>query len=362
MDLRGVILAGGVGTRFWPLSRQKSPKQFLPIISDRTMIEETVDRLLPAIPAANIYTIANQEQTQVMRDYIPALPEDNFLIEPQARNTAPCLVLATAIIYTQNPEAVVAVFPADHSIQKEKIFQQKLLAGAEMAARTENLITFGIPPDFPSTGYGYIRFDREAAETTEGENFFEVREFKEKPDAVTAREFLTAGHYYWNSGMFIWQARTFAQKLEECAPEYFSHWQNILEALRTEDRKAESDRIAEIYPEMPATSIDYALMEKARGVLMGEGNFGWSDVGAWSSLSSFWEKDDKGNAVRGDGLILDAENNLVYNPDKLTALVGVKDLIVVETDDALLICPKDLDQKVKEIVAELKKRLKKEYL
>jgi len=358
MDLRAVILAGGVGTRFWPLSRTKTPKQFLPIISDRTMIEETVERLRPAIPVENIYTIADQTQTQIMQDYVPDIPKDNFLVEPQGRNTAPCLVLATAIIYAQNPEAIVAVFPADHSIRQEKIFRDKLLAGAQMAARTELLITFGIPPDFPATGYGYIRFKKDTAQTVAGENFYSVQEFKEKPDAATARDFIDAGNYFWNSGMFIWQARTFAKKLKECAPDFYVHWQNILDAIRS----GNLDRIAELYPEMPSTSIDYALMEKAQGVLMGEGSFGWSDVGAWSSLASFWDRDDQGNAIRGDSLILDAQNNLVYNPDKLTALVGVKDLIVVETEDALLICPKDQDQKVKEIVAQLKQKQKKEYL
>jgi mannose-1-phosphate guanylyltransferase len=358
MDLRAVIMAGGVGTRFWPLSRTKTPKQFLPIISDRSMIEETVERLLPAIPAVNIYTIANQDQTQALRDYVPVLPKNNFLVEPQGRNTAPCLVLATAIIYAQNPEAVVAVFPADHSIRQAEIFQEKLLAGAEMAARSENLITFGIPPDFPSTGYGYIRFLKESPRAAADEPFYEVEEFKEKPDAATAREFINAGNYYWNSGMFIWQARTFAEKLAAYAPEFYTHWQNILAALQS----GEADRLDQIYPEIPATSIDYALMEKTQGVLMGEGDFGWSDVGAWSSLAAFWQKDEKGNAVRGQSLILDASGNLVYNPKKITALVGVQDLIVVETEDALLICPKDQDQRVKEIVAELRQKQKKELL
>ncbi|NOR14374.1 MAG: hypothetical protein GQ544_01585, partial [Candidatus Aminicenantes bacterium] len=339
-------------------SRTKTPKQFLPIISDRTMIEETVERLRPAIPVENIYTIADQEQTRVMRDYVPDIPKDNFLVEPQGRNTAPCLVLATAVIFAQNPEAVVAVFPADHSIQQEDLFREKLLAGAQMASRAEHLITFGIPPDFPSTGYGYIRFEKDSVHTVADENFYSVQEFKEKPDAATAQEFVNAGNYFWNSGMFIWQARTFAQKLKEFAPEFYVHWQNILDAIQ----KGEIGRIAEVYPEMPATSIDYALMEKAQGVLMGDGSFGWSDVGAWSSLASFWEEDEKGNTIRGESLILDAEDNLVYNPNKLTALVGVKDLIVVETEDALLICPKDQDQRVKEIVAELKNKQKKEYL
>jgi len=190
------------------------------------------------------------------------------------------------------------------------------------------------------------------------ENFYALQEFKEKPGLESAKIFLTKGNYFWNSGMFLWQASRFAQKLEEYAPSMFLYWKKTLNALKNNDKT----QIKSIFEEIPSISIDYALMEKAKGVLMGEGNFGWSDVGAWSSLADIWPQDNKGNALRGEGILLDSQNCLLYNPSKLTALIGVKDLIVVDIEDALLICHKDQDQKVKEVVDKLKKKGKNEYL
>jgi mannose-1-phosphate guanylyltransferase len=328
--------------------------------SHKTMIEETVDRLHPLLKPADIYTIADPAQTEILRGYLPDAPVGNLLIEPEARNTAPCLMLATAVLYLDNPEAVLAVLPADHSIQDADKFRERLRAGAEAAAADDRLITFGIPPAFPATGYGYIRFSRTSPRAFgEGSSFYTVQEFKEKPDAATAMEFCNAGNYFWNSGMFLWQAQVFALQIERFAPELHAHWGAMLEAVQRGDRAG----IAKIYERLPSTSIDYALMEQSQDVLMGEGDFGWSDVGAWSALSAFWLKDDDGNAIRGQGLAFDSRNCLVYSSsDKLTALIGVDDLIVVETADALLICRKDQDQKVKDLVAELRKSGKDEYL
>lgn len=358
MDLRVVIMAGGVGTRFWPLSRKKRPKQFLPVTSEKTMIEETVSRLLSLVPYSKIYTIANPEQTQAIRSLLPKLPEENLLIEPQGKNTAPSLILSTATIFLQNPKAVVAALPADHLIKESSLFLKKLKAGAVAASKGENLIIFGIPPSYPATGYGYIQFSKENLIQILDENFYALQEFKEKPGLERAKIFLTKGNYFWNSGMFLWQASVFAQKLEEYSPAMFLYWEKILDALKNNDET----QIKSIFEEIPSISIDYALMEKAKGVLMGEGNFGWSDVGAWSSLADIWPQDNKGNALRGEGILLDSENCILYNPLKLTALIGVKDLIVVNTEDALLICHKDQDQKVKEVVEKLKKKGKNEYL
>ncbi len=358
MEFYVVILAGGVGTRFWPLSRKERPKQFLPIISEKTMIEETVERLTPLIPLERIFTIANSEQSRSIRDILPDIPDTNFLIEPQGRNTAPSLILATARVFLQNAEAVVAALPADHLITDVPRFLKKLEAGIEAAAEQENLVTYGIPPSFPSTGYGYIRFSRKSVRNIRGEGFYSVQEFKEKPDVAQAKEFLEAGNYFWNSGMFLWKAATFALKLQQYAPEWYACWEKMLLALKNED----SSQIASIFETISSTSIDYALMEKAKGVLMCEGNFGWSDVGAWSSLLAIWPKDQKGNAIRAESLLLDSENCLVHSRHKLTALIGVEDLIVVDTPDALLICRKDQDQKVKDIVERLKKDNKDEYL
>ena len=358
MDLRVVIMAGGVGTRFWPVSRKKRSKQFLPIISEKTMIEETVYRLLPLVPYTKIYTIANLEQTQTIRSFLPKLPKENLLIEPQGKNTAPSLILSTATIFLQNPKAVLAALPADHLIKEPSLFLKKLKAGAVAASKGKNLITFGIPPSYPATGYGYIQFSKENLIQILDENFYALQEFKEKPDLEKAKTFLAKENYFWNSGMFLWQTSVFAQKLKEYAPSMFLYWEKILDALKNSNKI----QIKSIFEEIPSISIDYALMEKAEGVLMGEGNFGWSDVGAWSSLADIWPQDDKENALRGESILLDSKNCLLYNPSKLTAFIGVKDLIVVDTEDALLICHKDQDQKVKEVVEKLKKKGKNEFL
>jgi mannose-1-phosphate guanylyltransferase len=358
MDIRVVIVAGGVGTRFWPLSRMKKPKQFLPIVSHRTMIEETVERLLTRFPPKNIYTIANSEQTQMIKSLLPSLPAENLLVEPQGKNTAPSLLLATAKIYLQNSKAVIVSLPADHLIKKSTLFLKKLEAAAEAAARGAYLVTFGIRPAYPATGFGYIQFSEKNPVRIQAESFYTVKKFKEKPELKKARIFLEKGNYYWNSGMFLWQADVFPAKLEKFAPSLFPYWKRILDALKNNNEPA----IATIFEEIPSISIDYALLEKAEGILMAEGNFGWSDVGAWSSLAEIWPKDKEGNAIKGEGLILESKKCLVYNPKKLTALVGVKDLIVVETEDALLVSHKGQDQKVKDILKRIKQKNKTEYL
>lgn len=358
MEIRAVIMAGGSGTRFWPLSRKKIPKQFLPIVSEKTMIEETVLRLLPLLSADKIYTVANLEQTQTIGKFLPKLPAENLLVEPQGKNTAPSLMLATASILLQNPETVVAALPADHLISHPSLFLRKLEAAASLAAEGF-LITFGIPPTYPATGYGYIHFSEDNPRQIQDESFYTVKEFKEKPEFEQAKQFLKAGNYYWNSGMFLWQARVFARKLEKYAPSLFPYWERMLDALKKEKNK----EIKSIFEEIPAISIDYALMEKAKeGVLVCPGNFGWSDVGSWSSLLDIWPKDKNGNAFKGENIIFNSRNCLSYSPHKLTALIGVEDIIVVETGDVLLICHKGQDQKVRDIVDSLKKRGRKEYL
>jgi len=357
-EVHAVIMAGGSGTRFWPLSRRRTPKQFLPIVSDRTMVEETVRRIRPVVPNERVYTIANGAQTRALRRLLPGVPSRNLLVEPKSKNTAPSLILATARIYLDNPEGVVAVLPSDHLIADTKTFLKKLGAAAA-AAREENaLVMFGIPPTFPSTGYGYIHFRKRPVRTYARESFFDVAEFKEKPTYETAEKFVRSGEYFWNSGMFIWRASVFAEKMERFAPEFFPFWRRILDALRTKSRA----KLASAFADIPALSIDYALMEKAGGVLVNEGRFGWSDVGAWSSLAEIWEKDGAGNAVKGEAVFLNSRNVLCYNPGKLTALVGLQDLIVVNTKDSLLVCRMDQDQKVKEVLEILRKAGKPEYL
>jgi mannose-1-phosphate guanylyltransferase len=353
--IRVVIMAGGSGTRFWPLSRKSRPKQFLDIVGARSMIEETVERLAPLVAPRDILTIADAAQTKSLKRLLPGLPRRNFLVEPLARNTAPSLMLATARVWLEDPEAVVAALAADHLIRDPGRFRTALEAGALAASKGDHIVTFGIPPTFPSTGYGYIHYAGDKARKVSGEPFFPVLEFKEKPDPATAEAFLADGSYLWNSGMFLWRADTFARRLKRHAPAFHVFWERMLEALKKKDKKA----LLRIFKEIPALSIDYALMEKARGVLVTKGDFGWSDVGAWSSLFDIWPRDGAGNAVRGEAVALDSGNCLVHTPGKLTALIGVRDLVVVDAGDVLLICHRDLDQKVKDIVETLKKERKK---
>lgn len=358
MNLKAVIMAGGSGTRFWPLSRWRRPKQFLPIASDETMLEETVERLLPLIPPGNILTVSSSGQARLIRRLQPSLPAANVLAEPQPKNTAPSLILATAHLYLQDPETVVAALCADHVIRDRRKFLKKLGAAAALAARDKVVVTFGVPPAFPATGYGYIHFSRDGSSRMKGESFYPVREFKEKPGRRLAQEFLAAGDHYWNSGMFVWRAGVFAEKLEKYAPSLYPFWQRILKALRTKSQAG----TAAVFRDIPSISIDYALMEKAEGIVMNEGKFGWSDVGAWSSLTELWPKDSAGNVLRGKGIFIDSQNCLLHSPRRLAALVGLKDIIVVDTDDALLVCHMGHDQKVKDVLEVLKKKGRGKYL
>jgi mannose-1-phosphate guanylyltransferase len=268
------------------------------------------------------------------------------------------LILATARVYLRNPKTVVAALCADHLISNRGVFLQKLEAAAEAAAGEEAIVTFGIPPTYAATGYGYIQISRRQAQTFRGERFFPVRRFKEKPGLEQAREFVADGRHFWNSGMFIWRADVFGRKLERYAPEFYPYWERILRGLEQKDDRA----VRAVFKEIPALSIDYALMERAEGILMNRGDFGWSDVGSWSSLAEIWTKDKASNALHGDSLIIDSSGCLLYNPGKLTALVGLEDVIIVDTKDALLVCRRDQDQRVKDIIEELKKKNARKYL
>ncbi|MFZ2053397.1 MAG: sugar phosphate nucleotidyltransferase [Candidatus Aminicenantales bacterium] len=353
-----VIMAGGSGTRFWPLSRKSRPKQFLPIAGRKTMLEETVARLRPLLPFGAIYTISDKAQAAAIRKLVPGLKADNVLVEPFGRNTAASLILATARVYLRDPRTVVFALPADHLITRPARFIRKLRAAAAEAAEKDVIVTFGIPPAYASTGFGYIHYSGRNRGKIAGEIFYPVLRFKEKPRLGQAKRFLAQGNHAWNSGMFIWRADVFARKLEEYAPDFFPYWRRILKALEKKNRSA----VAAVFREIPATSIDYALMEKAEGVLMVEGDFGWSDVGSWTSLADIWPQDEAGNALRGESLFVDSRNCLVFSPRRLTAVVGLKDVIVVDTEDALLVCAKKADQRVKDVIENLRNKGKNRIL
>jgi mannose-1-phosphate guanylyltransferase len=261
-------------------------------------------------------------------------------------------MLATARVWLDDPDAVVVVLPADHIIRDEAKFLRTLKAGVEAAARSDALVTFGIPPTYPATGYGYIRHDRAKGRRIGGAVFYPVRAFKEKPNLAQADEYLASGDYAWNSGMFVWRAGVFAEKIAAVSADLGRAWKAMVEALRP----GGGPDLRKAFALAPALSIDYALMEKTEGVLVADGDFGWSDVGAWSTLLEIWPRDGNGNAVRGETLAIDAKGCLVWNPGRLTALIGVRDLIVVEAGDALLVCDAAFDQKVRNVVEALKRK------
>lgn len=352
-----VILAGGSGTRFWPLSRTKTPKQLMSVFGGRSMLQRTVERVLPLSPKRImvVTNILQAEETERQLRELGGFPVD-VIAEPVGRNTAPAIALAAAIIARDDPGATMLVLPADHYIRNEEEFCRVARAACEAAADGA-LVTLGIEPTRPETGYGYIE-----AETSPGVGVYPVKRFVEKPDLPKALEFLAAGNFYWNSGMFIWRVEAIRRELSRQMPELAQAIDTI--ALEPGDLETLKHRVAAVYPGISGESIDYGVMERAERVLVIPASFGWSDVGSWSALPEVMDGDGNGNiAIAARGLVsIDSANSLVYGNGKLTALVGVDGLIVVDTPDALLVCRQDRAQDVKKVVEALQKEGRAEYL
>jgi len=353
-----VIMAGGKGTRFWPLSRGKRPKHLLNITGEKSVIQYTVERVTPLVEKDGVLIVTGASHSDEIRNQLPHLPAENILIEPVGRNTAPCIGLAALHIRKRNPEAVMFVLPSDHLITDTEEFLDSLTIAHEVAKRDDCLVTIGIKPQWPETGYGYIERG-EIADTIEEAGIYEVRSFREKPDTATAEAFLKEGRFFWNSGMFIWKASTILHMIERLIPDLY---EGLLEIEKSIGTQHEQEVLSEIYRDVRSVSIDYGIMEKARDVFMVEGNFGWNDIGSWDALWDVLDKDESGIATRGDVISFGSSNSLVYSPQKLVAMIGVKDLIVVETEDSLLICKRGTSQDVRKVVERLEKKDMKDYL
>lgn len=353
-----VIMAGGSGTRFWPESRRTRPKQLLSITGSRTMIRATVERIAPEIPFDRIMVITGKNHAEEVRSQLPELNRDMIVSEPQGKNTAPCVALAAHKILKADPDAVMAVLPADHIIQKEDDFLQALSTAAAAACRGRHLITFGVMPSRAETGYGYIQLGRQAF-MLESHGIFEVERFVEKPDSASAEMYLQSGRYLWNSGMFVWQAATIVEAFQALLPSVNNPIQGIVPALNTQ---AEADAIAAAYEEVESISIDYGILEKARNVLTMPIDVGWDDVGSWASLDKVWDCDENGNATKGQVLIIDGKGCIVSSPGKVATILGVEELIIVDTPDALMVCRKDRAQDVRRLQEILKERGYEELL
>jgi mannose-1-phosphate guanylyltransferase len=353
-----VIMAGGKGTRFWPLSREKKPKHLLCITGDKTVIRYTVDRITPLIPEKNIHIVTGASHSDELSKELDNLPDENIIIEPVGRNTAPCIGLAALYLKKKNSDAVMAVLPSDHLIGDDESFIATLADACEMAKKGDYLVTIGTQPTDPETGYGYIEKGK-TVERIRNSEICDVTSFREKPDISTAEAFLKDGGFYWNSGMFIWKVSSILKAIEKFLPDLYEGLLEIEDSIGT---AREKEVVAQIYAKLDPVSIDYGVMEKADNVVMVPGDFGWSDIGCWDALWKILEKDESGNVIKGDVINIDSSDSLVFSTDKLVTVVGVKDLVVVETADSIFICDKNSSQDVKKLVEKLEENNMKEYL
>ena len=352
-------MAGGKGERFWPKSRTNLPKQFLSLTNDgKSMIQHTVERLEGLVELENVYVVTNKLYEDLIVEHIPNLPLENIIIEPEAKNTAPCIGLAAVHIAKKNPESKMIVLPSDHLIKFNEIFLDTLKLGLEVVEDDENIVTIGITPNYPETGYGYINF-KKGVSPHEITNVYEVLRFVEKPDLERAKQYLTSGEYLWNSGMFIWKVSTILKCFEDFLPEIYTGLKEIETTIYTEKYL---EILKKVFSEIPSESIDYGIMEKANNIYVIPGNFGWDDVGSWLSLERINNTNQDGNIISGNVVTVKTKNSIIQGSKKLIATIGLEDIIIVDTDDALLICNKDNTQEVKEVIANLKASNKTEYL
>lgn len=354
--LTALIMAGGSGQRFWPLSTEEKPKQLLKLFSNKSMIRETVDRILPIIPTERIFVATNIKQVEGIREELPFLPEKNIIIEPEMKDTAACLGYSALIIEKYFPNSEMVVLAADHLIQKEQGFRDTLLrAVSEIKNDEEKIVTLGITPDKPHTGYGYIEVNKK--ELTEGKEIYPVKAFHEKPNYERAEYFLEEGNYYWNSGMFIWKTHTILDNIKKYMKEHGEIISNLELVISNEklNEKEKDEKIKEEFSKFEKISIDYGVMEKSEKIEVIPVDIGWNDIGSFPSLEEVFKKNKNGTVVKDAKYIeVDSEKNIIIgNEKKVIATVGVRNLIIVDTEEGLLICNKDDAQHIKKVVKEL---------
>ncbi|MCL4873472.1 mannose-1-phosphate guanylyltransferase/mannose-6-phosphate isomerase [bacterium] len=346
--LYAAILAGGIGSRFWPLSRETTPKQLLKVAGDESLLKSTIKRLSPLVPSERVLIVTNARQAEIIRlhlSYDGKAVDPGYVIEPMGRNTAAAIALAAFELYRKDPGAVMAVLPADHVIEDGKSFRTAMKAALQ-AAREGRLVTFGIVPTHPETGYGYIKALPRAVKNISGFSIRSVEKFVEKPDIKRAKRYLKEGGYYWNSGIFLWKAERILDEVRKHLPETFE----ALSACK------DTESLIAAYQSIKDISIDHGILEKAEDVVMIPASFPWSDMGSWSSFNAVLKPDSDGNIVRGRVVDIGSKNSIILGSDRAVATIGLKDMILVDTPDATLVCPRDRAQEVKEVVSVLKKK------
>jgi mannose-1-phosphate guanylyltransferase len=350
-DLFVCIMAGGSGERFWPMSRNQRPKHLLQLLTDRTLLEETVRRMEGVVPLSNVFVLTNEAQLKATRSAVHFLPQENIIAEPAKRDTAPAAALATAIARSRNPNAVCALFPADAMIKNTVSFQRQVRDAVNALSKHKGLLTFAIPPSYAATGFGYLELSDRLGTETEGSQVFLVNRFVEKPNNETAQEYLKSGRFAWNAGMFLWQAETFLEEARRLVPPLAQFIENF-------PKNNSSSYLAEHFPHLPKISVDYAILEKASRVIAVKAEFDWDDVGTWTALPTHFGQDAMGNTVRGTVTCQDSKNNIAISNGRVIALCGVENLVVVETPDAILVCHQDAVQDIKKLQAQIPEQLR----
>ena len=356
MKITALIMAGGRGERFWPRSRKKLPKQFLSLTGDgKTMIQDTIERILPIVDINDIYIATNKEYRELVQKQLPNIPTQNILCEPVGRNTAPCIGLGAIHINQKYEDALMMVLPSDHLIKYNSMYINTLQTACSIAEQDTNLVTIGITPDYPETGYGYIKFN---SNQSKGQAFA-VDRFVEKPSLEVAKEYLATEEYLWNSGMFVWKVSSILSNIKNFMRPTYDGLMKIKQAIGTTEESAVLER--EFY-KFESLSVDYGIMEKAKNIFTIPGTFGWDDVGSWLAVERIRKTNEYGNAVSGNVITIDTKNSIIDGTNKLIATVGIDNLIIVDTEDAILICKKESSKDIKKILENLKICNRTEYL
>lgn len=352
-----VIMAGGIGSRFWPMSTQNFPKQFHDMLgSGQTLLQKTFSRLSQLIPSENIYILTNERYLQVTLEQLPEITEAQVVLEPAMRNTAPCILLSALKIQKENPNALMLVAPSDHWIEDEAAYSKDVQACFDAAEKEDILMTLGIEPTFPNTGYGYIESDKQSEGAIK-----KVKQFREKPDYETAKQFLASGNFVWNAGIFIWSTRSIIAAFEKYLPKMNALFSNGISCLNTSEEK---EFIEKHYPQAENISIDYGILERSEKVYVKKANFDWNDLGTWGALHDKLPKDGNDNSVvNAETILTDSKNNMVFSASKkLVVLDGIEDYIVVDKKEVLLIFPKKKEQEIKELLKDVSDKFGNKYL
>lgn len=354
-----VIMAGGKGERFWPKSRKNMPKQFLSLTSEgKTMLQHTVERIQPLIDLEDIFIVTNKEYEAIVLEQLPYIKKENIIGEPIAKNTAPCIGLAAIHVRKKYKDAVMIVLPSDHLVKNSEIFLETIEDGIKVADEKESIVTIGIIPSYPETGYGYIHFEGSIDFPTRNK-VYQVEGFREKPDLQKAKDYLGSGEYLWNSGMFIWKSSILLNYFEELLPEIYKGLKKIEEAFGTEQEKY---MLEKEFRAFKAESVDYGILEKVKHIYTLTGHFGWDDVGSWLALERINKTNEEGNIIKGNVMTIEVKDCIIEAQEKLIAIIGIENVVVVDSEDALLICNKSKVQEVKMVIENLKLCNKQYYL